>query len=95
MIRETIHYAGRVQGVGFRYRTASLAKLYAVSGSVRNLADGRVKLVAEGDAEDVELFVDAVQEAMAENIQTVDSARSVGTGEFGDPGTAGAFRVVM
>ncbi|MEM6458241.1 MAG: acylphosphatase [Planctomycetota bacterium] len=95
MIRETIHYSGRVQGVGFRYRTASLAKLYAVAGTVRNLPDGRVKLVAEGDAEDVEAFVDAVQDSLDGHITAIDSARSVGTGEMGEPGDDGAFRVVM
>ncbi|MEM8737764.1 MAG: acylphosphatase [Planctomycetota bacterium] len=95
MIRETIHYAGQVQGVGFRYRTASIARLYPVAGTVRNLPDGRVKLVAEGDADDVERFVDAVQDAMNANIHTVDSARSKGTGEFGPPGEPQNFRVVM
>ncbi|MEM9915200.1 MAG: acylphosphatase [Planctomycetota bacterium] len=95
MIRETIHYTGQVQGVGFRYTTASVAKNFAVAGSVKNLPDGRVKLVAEGETEQVTAFVDAVQDSMAGNITGVESARSVGTGEFGSPGEPRAFRVIL
>lgn len=95
MIRETIHYSGRVQGVGFRHTTATLARGHAVAGYVQNLSDGRVKLVAEGEAEAVQGFVDAVQEAMGGNIADVASTRSVGTGEFGSPGEPAAFRVKL
>ena len=95
MIRETIHYAGRVQGVGFRYTTAGLAKEFVVAGTVQNLPDGRVKLVVEGDSEQVAGLVDALQEAMSGHIVSVESRRSVGTGEFGDPGEPRAFRIVL
>ena len=95
MIRETLHYTGRVQGVGFRYTAANLAKGFAVAGAVRNLPDGRVKLVAEGPADQVAALVDAVQQAMGPNITGVESARSQGTGEFGTPGGPSAFRIVL
>ena len=95
MIRETIHYRGRVQGVGFRQTTAGLARGWAVAGYVKNLSDGRVKLVAEGDPETVTDFIDAVQSEMAGHIDDVESGRSVGTGEFGDPGAPGAFRIAL
>jgi acylphosphatase len=45
--------AGRVQGVGFRYFTEDVAAREGVSGYVRNLPDGRVEAVVEGDAEAV------------------------------------------
>jgi hypothetical protein len=43
MARETmqIFYEGRVQGVGFRYATKSLARGFEITGVVRNLEDGR------------------------------------------------------
>jgi len=41
--------SGRVQGVGFRAFTERKANLYGLSGWVRNLPDGRVEVVAEGD----------------------------------------------
>ena len=44
-----IHYSGRVQGVGFRYQTHRVAAGFEVTGTVRNLPNGRVELVAEGD----------------------------------------------
>ena len=50
MIRETVYFEGRVQGVGFRMTTARLAKNHDVAGVVKNLPDGRVQLIAEGGA---------------------------------------------
>lgn len=39
---------GRVQGVGFRYTCATMARASALSGWVRNLPDGGVEAVFEG-----------------------------------------------
>jgi acylphosphatase len=41
--------SGRVQGVGFRFFTEDTALREGVSGYVRNLPDGRVEAVVEGD----------------------------------------------
>ena len=46
-IRRRVLFYGRVQGVGFRYTTVSIARRYPVVGFVRNLSDGSVELVAE------------------------------------------------
>jgi acylphosphatase len=43
------HLTGRVQGVGFRYHTMKAAQDLGLTGWVRNLRDGRVEVVAEGD----------------------------------------------
>lgn len=58
------HYfvSGRVQGVGFRYFTADVAARENVHGWVRNLADGRVEIEAEGDAEALGRFEHRVRQ---------------------------------
>ena len=53
-------YRGRVQGVGFRYTTARLAEAFAVDGYVMNLADGSVRMEAEGDKAELERFHEAI-----------------------------------
>lgn len=62
---ETVFFAGRVQGVGFRYQTLQVAREFDVAGFVCNLADGRVQIEAEGEAVEVEAFISAVSERMA------------------------------
>jgi acylphosphatase len=47
---------GLVQGVGFRFFAQRAAARHQVSGYVRNLSDGRVEAVAEGEAKAVENF---------------------------------------
>lgn len=44
---------GRVQGVGFRYFTQDVARREGVTGWVRNLSDGAVEALVEGDPESV------------------------------------------
>ena len=69
MIGKRALYSGRVQGVGFRYTALGLAQDFPVSGYVRNLPGGQVELVAEGAAEDVDAFLDAVARKMAGHIE--------------------------
>jgi len=52
-----------VQGVGFRYSTKTVAVGFEVTGTVRNLPDGRVELIAEGERMELEAFRDAVRDA--------------------------------
>jgi len=65
MVCKRVYYSGRVQGVGFRYTAQRLAEDFDVSGCVRNLPGGDVELVAEGPADDVAGFLDAVARRMA------------------------------
>jgi len=58
-----VHYEGRVQGVGFRWAARNLAMEYDVSGTVKNLPDGRVELVARGDGEEVDDFLTAIADS--------------------------------
>jgi acylphosphatase len=76
--RWTLHFSGRVQGVGFRASSEHIAAGFAVTGYVRNLSDGRVELVAEGTATELRGFLDELRvrlgQYIREQTQTVDAA---------------------
>lgn len=61
--RLTVLYSGHVQGVGFRYTTKTVATGFEVAGTIRNLPDGRVELVAEGSQPELEAFRAAILDA--------------------------------
>lgn len=80
--RYTITFTGRVQGVGFRYTTCNVARRFDVSGWVRNEMDGSVKCIAEGDAAELDRFVQAVERQMSGNIRDTRIDHGEATGEF-------------
>jgi acylphosphatase len=59
-----IWYSGHVQGVGFRFTVASLARRFAIGGYVQNLPDGRVHLVCEGEKSEVQGLLSEVGQRM-------------------------------
>lgn len=52
---------GHVQGVGFRYFVRQRAAALQLSGWVRNLHDGRVEFLAEGERSDLEALLSEVK----------------------------------
>jgi acylphosphatase len=80
-MRRHLFYRGRVQGVGFRFTAQQIARGFSVTGWVRNLPDGRVEMMVEGD-EDVERFLNRLAESMADNIDSVEQYNEAETGEF-------------
>jgi acylphosphatase len=77
-----VHYTGRVQGVGFRVTAASLAGRYRVTGTVRNLPDGRVELLAEGERPAVEAFLAAVRGRFDRYVTSESADWCEATGRF-------------
>ncbi len=57
-----VFYSGHVQGVGFRYAVKRVAAGFELTGTVRNLPDGRVELVAEGDVAELKAFQQAIRD---------------------------------
>jgi acylphosphatase len=62
-------FSGRVQGVGFRWRTVRLLAGTGVMGYVRNLADGRVEVRLQGERALVEAGLERVRQEMARYIE--------------------------
>ena len=80
-IRRSILFSGRVQGVGFRYLTRELAADFRVTGYVKNLPDGRVETVIEGESDEVDRFHRAVSRRMYSNIRGETHEEGSPTGE--------------
>lgn len=66
-------FAGRVQGVGFRFTTLEIARGFEVSGTIKNLSDGRVWLCVEGNKTEVESFLKSLTEEMSAYITEVST----------------------
>lgn len=56
-VRVNIFVSGMVQRVFFRAKTQAKAREFGLTGWVRNLADGRVEILVEGEKEKVEKLV--------------------------------------
>lgn len=69
--RRQLIYAGNVQGVGFRYRTRTIAKGWDVTGYVRNLSDGQVEVLVEGSTSELDRFLNDVAQQLADHIRSV------------------------
>ncbi len=83
--RLTLKIHGLVQGVGYRYTARNEAKKQEFTGYIKNLDDGSIELVAEGDEENLKKFINwcynGVGPAM---VQRIDQSWSDATSEFSD-----------
>jgi acylphosphatase len=59
----SICYEGKVQGIGFRATVLSLAKGFEIRGWIKNLPDGGVELLAMGDTQEVEEFLNSIRDS--------------------------------
>jgi acylphosphatase len=73
-IARRFYVSGRVQGVGFRYFLEEVANREGVTGYVRNMPDGRVEALVEGDSEAVTRVERAVRSGPASaRVEHVDA----------------------
>ena len=81
--RRRILFEGRVQGVGFRMTARRLSSAFPVSGFVRNMEDGRVELVVEGEPESLASYLEAVHREFGDMIRDIqEDAEPVGDEEL-------------
>ena len=81
-----LYVSGSVQGVGFRWHAERIARrIRGVTGFVRNLSDGRVEVVVEGDEALLHQFKKDLEEGILHrNIDSVETINEPYTGEFSD-----------
>jgi acylphosphatase len=84
MTRRLVFFQGHVQGVGFRFTARRVASIFNVAGYVRNLPDGRVELVVEGTADEIERFLLELRQTTAAHVRHVDIHTLPATGEFSE-----------
>jgi len=83
-LRQVAVVSGHVQGVGFRYFVRELALRAGLTGSARNLPDGRVEVALEGADDDVRAAVAALSGPDAPGTVTaVDSRDEAARGSAG------------
>ncbi len=61
-MRQRLYVSGRVQGVAYRFFARSTALQLGVTGFVRNLADGRVEVVAEATVDTWKEFIGKLEQ---------------------------------
>lgn len=82
-------FSGTVQGVGFRYTTERIARHFEVTGYVRNLSNGNVELVAEGEEAVLKDFLKAIREGpMNHYIRDIEVDWSEPVGNYKEFGIA-------
>jgi len=65
MVAKHMIFIGRVQGVGFRFTAHRIAKRCQLTGFVRNLTDGTVEMLAQGQPEDINDCIRDIEESFA------------------------------
>ena len=88
LFRMDCWFEGRVQGVGFRYKTTRISDEFKIAGTVRNLPDGRVHLYVEGEESEVRAFQQTVARKLKDYIHAVTMETTSG------PPTCNSFNII-
>ncbi len=84
-VRRHLYIGGQVQGVCFRATTCDRARMLGVTGWVRNLPDGRVEVLAEGNTDSVDALVAWCRRGPpGARVEGVDMTQEDYMGQFAD-----------
>lgn len=72
MIRKHIFFSGRVQEVGFRYRSYYFAQQLKLTGWVQNLYDGRVEMEVQGEKKDILALIEQLHHQRYIEIEDIE-----------------------
>jgi len=81
-VRWHIYFFGRVQGVGFRYTCQETGHKHEVAGWVKNLPDGSVEMIVEGEISAIRAYVRDVCESTHGRVDDQQITKSDATGDF-------------
>lgn len=85
--RLTARITGQVQGVGFRWFVQRIACSSGLTGYVRNMHDGSVEVVAEGEEAALQRLLDTLRQgSSAARVENIDAAWTAAANEYPDFG---------
>lgn len=86
MKRITVVVSGRIQNVGYRAEVSTIARTFGLTGFVQNLEDGRIKIIAEGEDDNLDRFLDAIRigTTLIDVVESVEVEYADATGEYAD-----------
>lgn len=79
-----IIYSGFVQGIGFRFTTQKFAEHLGLKGWVKNLSNGSVEMIVEGEESDIRALIEKIDAHFKDHIQYKDVGFSSADGKFFD-----------
>ncbi|HRR95296.1 MAG TPA: acylphosphatase [Candidatus Ratteibacteria bacterium] len=85
MKRYHLLIGGFVQGVGFRWYCQKIAKKLGLVGWVKNLSDGNVEILVEGEDSTIKEFLSQLKSGyLGRNISNIEIFEEKYCGEFND-----------
>nr|QNO48210.1 acylphosphatase [Methanosarcinales archaeon ANME-2c ERB4] len=86
MKRINVVVSGRIQNVGYRAKVIAIAKAFGVTGLIQNLDDGRVRIIAESEDDNLDKFLDVIRIKNTlidvEDVQVEHADDTVGFADF-------------
>lgn len=80
--RLTAYFSGKAQESGYRDRIVCIAQIFGLKGYAKNQEDGRMKVVAEGEATELQHFFLALDITKVRDAVDIQKEYSPATGEF-------------